>query len=244
MIAVATGLELPFPAWGLVAVSGLLMVVGREMSLARIRTALNRELHEIRRPLQALSLESPGGSVLQAVRAVGRLDRTLNGGRTKAPVVEDISCRLMIDACVRRWRSRAHLAGAELELRWTGADVLVRGEAEALCGAIENLILNAIEHGGPKIRIQGLTLGHWVRIEVIDSGPASRAKGREASPAEMIARQRGQGSHGHGLNIARQTIVDHGGRLELELGRDGSIAAVALPCSRGIRAGGCVRVNC
>lgn len=242
----------PFEFQGLlVAFAVLLAVAGRELRLVRLRSALNRAIHEVRRPLQAMALDAPDPPVRQMIRAVSQLDRALNGGSAPEMACEDVACRLMIDSCVRRWRSRARLAGAELELGWTGADVLVRGDGTALCAAFENLILNAIEHGGPKIRVEAVVLGRWVRIEITDSGRASRPAGRGDSPAEVIARQRGPvgeahggEGHGHGLGIARRAVEDHGGKLELEFRDDGSTAAVALPCIRERwRDGGRVRVN-
>jgi len=221
----------------------LLAAAGRELRLVRLRDSLNRALHEVRRPLQVLALDAPAPAVKQAIRAVAQLDRTLNGGTPAARAPELIACRLMVDACVRRWLSRAHLADAEIQLDWTGPDALVRGDGTALCGAIENLLLNAIEHGGPAIRLEAGTLGRWVRIEITDSGRSSRPAGRGDSPAEIIARQRGGAGHGHGLEIARRTVADHGGKLETDFGEDGSRVAVALPCVRARRTGGAVRVN-
>lgn len=227
----------------LIGFAALLVIGGRELHLARFRVSLNRALHEVRRPLQVLAMDSPAPAVKQAIRAVGQLDRTLNGGAERPRVSEPVSCRLMADACVRRWLSRAHLSGAGIELDWTGPDALVRGDGIALCGALENLIVNAIEHGGPLIRVKAHRAGTWVRIEVVDSGCRSRPAGREDSPAATIARQRGAARHGHGLAIARRTIEEHGGRLELDLGEKGSRATVILPRIRSGRATGAVRVN-
>lgn len=220
----------------------VLAVAGRELRLMRLRDSLNRALHELRRPLQVLALDSPGMSVRQAIRAVGRLDHALNGSPAPHAVTEELGCRMMVDACVRRWSSRAHLAGADIQLGWIGPEVLIQGDGPALAAAFENLILNAIEHGGPEIRVEAASLGRWVRVVITDSGRASRPSGREGSPAEMIARQRSE-SHGHGLEIVRQTIVQHGGKLEVDLSETGSTVAVALPCVRSRQAGGAVRVN-
>ncbi len=221
----------------------LLVAVGREWRLIRLRASLNRALHEVRRPLQALALAGPQPSVAQAIRAVGDLDHHLNGGAPPAGRRERIACRLLVDSCVRRWRSRAHLAGAEIELSWAGADTLVWGDGVLLSGAIENLIINAIEHGGPRIRISAFTVGRWLRIEVADSGRCSRPVGREGSPAEVIARQRGGDRHGHGLEIAERAVLDHGGRFELDLGEHGSRATIVLPCGSSRRRTAGLRVN-
>ena len=49
-----------------------------------------------------------------------------------------------------------------------------RGSA-ALSAAIENLIVNAIEHGGPRIVVRALVIGKRLRLEVTDNGKAHRA---------------------------------------------------------------------
>lgn len=226
----------------LVALALLLAVAGRELRLMRLRGSLNRALHELRRPLQVLALDSPDMSVRQAIRAVGRLDHSLNGSPRPEELSEEIVCRLMLDTCVRRWASRARMAGAEIELGWLGPEAVVCGDGPALFAAFENLILNAIEHGGPEIRVEAASIGRWVRVEVVDSGRASRPVGREGSPAEVIARQRGDG-HGHGLEIVRQTVEQHGGKLEVDLSETGSKAAIALPCVRSRQVGSQVSVN-
>ncbi|MDQ2622285.1 MAG: ATP-binding protein [Actinomycetota bacterium] len=227
----------------LAALAIVLVVAGREWRLIRLRDSLNRSIHEIRRPLQALALDGPRPSVAQAIRAVGDLDHQLNGGAPPVSRPELVACRLMVDACVRRWRSRAHLAGAEIELRWVGPDALVRGDGIVLAGAIENLVVNAIEHGGPQIRISAMTIGRWVRIEVADSGRSSRPEERQDSPAQVMAQQRGR-SRGHGLRVAERTVLDHGGRFEPEFDDDGSKVTIALPCSRPRqKAAGSLRVN-
>ncbi len=220
----------------------LLLLAAQSWRWTQRRTALNRALHEVRRPLQALALATevatPGraptpttGSVWQAIRALSDLDRQLNGLPGGGGSRELLACRLMVDACVRRWQSRARLGGSEVNLRWAGPDALVRGDGTAISGAVENLILNAIEHGGPNITVNGLTVGRWVKVEVIDNG---RQPGRSCEgpgtrgPRSAVADRR---RHGHGLDLVRRVAEDHEGRLDLELSGDGSKAVLTLPAS-------------
>jgi signal transduction histidine kinase len=219
---------------------------------ARRRVAVNRALHEIRRPLQALALLAGGpvaaghggtglrgpladpvsDPVRQAISAVSELEREINGGpRVVAPRSEVIACRLMADACVRRWQSRARLSRASITLEWSGPDALVRGDGAALSAALENLIVNAIEHGGPTVIVAGRSIGRRVRLEVRDDGCGARAEAHRDSPAEILARLRGRGVHGHGLPVASRTIAEHGGTLDADFGGDGrgSIVTVVLP---------------
>lgn len=264
---VASGLN-----WSLTVVLLLLLAAQSWRGVQR-RSALNRALHEIRRPLQALALSSaeaapagsspgrppksrPGdpllsaGSVWQAIRALGDLDRQLNGMPDRRGSRELFACRLMVDACVRRWQSRAHLAGSEIELRWAGPDALVRGDGTAISGAVENLILNAIEHGGPAITVNGLAFGRWVRVEVIDSGRQLRESAgpdrrrRHRSPESRSESRFERRRHGHGLEVARTVAAEHQGKLDLELSDDGSKAVFVLPVSSNTPARGVpVRVN-
>jgi len=213
-----------------------LVVLAREAWSAHRRNLVNRALHEARRPLQAIALSmpaapgsmSPALPVWQAIQALGEVDRRVNGGAPDRIRPEPIACRCMVEACVRRWQSRARMAGAGIEFRWTGPEALVTGDPAALSGAVENLILNAIEHGGPRIVVRALVLGQRLRVEVSDEGGGANARRRPGSVG--LARLGGRERRGHGLAVVRATCREHGGRLEADLGEGGSRAAIVLPC--------------
>jgi len=218
-------------------VAAILLLAAREAWGAHRRTLVNRALHEARRPLQAIALSmpsapgsmSPALPVWQAIQALGEVDRRVNGGAPDRIRPEPVACRCMVEACVRRWQSRARMAGAGIEFRWTGPEALVTGDPAALSAAVENLILNAIEHGGPRIVVRALVLGQRLRVEVSDEGGrAGRAARRPGAPD--LARVTGRDRHGHGLAVVRATCKEHGGRLEADLGEAGSRAAIILPC--------------
>lgn len=219
--------------------AAILLVAVREAWNAHRRSLVNRALHEARRPLQAIALSMPAGPgrmapalpVWQAIQALGEVDRRVNGGAPDRVRAEPIACRVMVEACVRRWQSRARMAGAGIEFRWTGPEALVDGDPASLAGAVENLIVNAIDHGGPRIVVKALVIGRRLRIEVSDDGSRLRPRSRAGSKARMAGRLGGRERHGHGLAIARETCRSHGGRLELDLGGEGSVARIVLPCS-------------
>jgi signal transduction histidine kinase len=219
--------------------TALLVIGAREIWLAHRRNLVNRALHEARRPLQAIALSLPAGPgrmtpalpVWQAIRALGEVDRQVNGGAPDRLRPEPIACRLMTEACVRRWQSRARMAGGGIELRWTGPEALVTGDPAVLSAAIENLIVNAIEHGGPRIMVRALVIGRRLRLEVNDNGREGRSADRRGSPAEVMARLRGKERHGHGLAVVRNAAREHDGRFEIDLGGAGSTATLTLPCS-------------
>ncbi|MGB0121310.1 MAG: ATP-binding protein [Solirubrobacterales bacterium] len=232
--------------------------------VARMRLAINQALHEIRRPLQALALGSTAGSgpgaqtfafpgrtsvrtepsagvLWQAIRAVGDLDRQLNGGG-RCDSRELVACRLMVDACVRRWQKRASLDGAEIRMRWSGPDALVRGDGVILAAALENLLVNAIEHGGPVITVNALIVAKRLRIEVIDTGRDPQPCGSEGRG--RIIHSTGRTRHGHGLSVVERAAAGHGGRFDLAVESTGAKATLILPVNQaGASRSVPVRVN-
>lgn len=237
----------------------LLLLLTRR--LVRRRVAVNRALHEIRRPLQVLALglgdglarETSGappllaatgqGSVHQAISALEKLDRELN--RSSQPARrrrELIAARLMVDAAVRRLGPNARIAGREIEASWIGPDVLVRADGVELSAALDNLVLNAIEHGGGQITVECVVIGRKLRIDVVDEG---RSTGGESRSANGVGGQPTKvGGSGHGLSIVEETVVDHGGRTDFCFSEAGSKASVVLPVIRGAGPPGSqVRVN-
>src|SRR5688572_16839207 len=88
------------------------VVVSARRTTARRRAALNRAVHELRRPLQAMALAagSPGrrhsgsspGSLALALAALDDLDAAINGmppALTRRPV----AARPLLEGAVARW---------------------------------------------------------------------------------------------------------------------------------------------
>jgi signal transduction histidine kinase len=196
----------------------------------RRRGALNRALHELRRPLQALALgvddasrdggsangDGPGKLEL-ALAALDDLDHELNGGEPPLRM-RPVVCRTWVEGALGRWRVAAGRSGSPVELRWRAGSATVLADPRRLAQALDNLIVNAIEHGGPPIRVVGSVSAASVRIEVVDGGwgvvgPPRRARGRR----------------GHGLEVVARVAAQHGGRFMVSRGRRRTVAALELP---------------
>jgi signal transduction histidine kinase len=212
-------------------------VAAQGLRAGRRRSALNEALHELRRPLQAVALAAGprlggragvGEPIELAAAALERLDREINGGPL-APALGAVDAGALACSAVKRWQARVRIAEGSLELRWNAGEVLVDGDRSALAQALDNLIVNAIEHGGPTIVVAGRLLEGRLRIAVVDSGRATRPRSRRASPAQMIARVSGRHHRGHGLGVVRRVAADHEGRFALRRSERGSLAVLELP---------------
>ena len=212
-------------------------VAAQSLRAGRRRSALNEALHELRRPLQAVALAAGprlGGSagagepIELAAAALERLDREINGGPL-APTLGPVDAAALARSAVARWQARVRIAEGSLELRWNAGEALVSGDRNALAQALDNLIVNAIEHGGPTIVVAGRLLEGRLRIAVVDSGRATRPRSRRNSPAQVIARLSGRHHRGHGLGVVRRVAADHGGRFALRRSERGSLAVLELP---------------
>jgi signal transduction histidine kinase len=231
-----SGLTEIIASWPLAA-SMAAAITARGWRAGRRRTALNEALHELRRPLQAIALACGAGtaphvvegSVQLAAVALERLDREINGSVQLSGVRKTIPVRPVLESAVARWRSRASLGGGTLSLRWRAGDVLVEADRHALAQALDNLIVNAIEHGGPAVAVEGRLRGDRLRLAVADSGRASRPQSRRGTPAEVIARLAGRRRQGHGLAVVRRVADIHGGRFALRRSERGSLAVLELP---------------
>jgi signal transduction histidine kinase len=195
------------------------------------RRRLNRAIHELRRPLQALTLLEdgagpPSGSQPAAGRsgllemvsaALAELDRTVNGGKPQ-PAVRPFCCRELLLASLERWRSAAAGAGG-FKVFWDAGPALVEGDPVGMAQAFDNLIANALEHGGPPLVITGATVAGKLRVTV--------ANGR--APAGDIARRNGDPRHGHGTSVISEVASAHHGRFALCRTGGGCVAALELP---------------
>ncbi len=225
-----------FAGWPVV-LSMAAAVAAQTLRAGRRRSALNEALHELRRPLQAVALATgpqfegsagAGEPIELAAAALERLDREINGGPL-VPALGSIDAAALARSAVARWQARVQIMEGSLELRWNAGEALLSGDRSALAQALDNLIVNAIEHGGPTIVVAGRVLEGRLRIAVVDSGCAKRPRSRRNSPAQVIARLSGRHHRGHGLGVVRRVAADHDGRFALRRAERGSLAVLELP---------------
>jgi signal transduction histidine kinase len=193
------------------------------------RRALNRALHELRRPLQALVLleersgqpaaappaASRRGLLEVATSALAELDGALNGGASDRPA-QRFACREVVLASLERWRPAAMHAGG-IRVYWDAGPAPVEGDPGRLAQALDNLLSNALEHGDPPVVLTGARVAGRLRI-TIANGARERSGRRRADPRR-----------GHGTEIVSKVASAHRGRFALCRTASGCVAALELP---------------
>ena len=214
---------------------GLVAVVAGRVREGRRRERLNRALHEVRRPLQALLLASPGPAaggpreLEQVLDAVGELDREVNGRRMPPGGTRIVEARTIALAAASRWRGPAARSGRRLEFRWHPRRAPVRCDPAAIGRALDNLIGNALEHGDGTVRLEGMARSGRLRLFVVDGSPDSRARHRRAAASLRARRSRRDPRRGHGLRIVADVASAHGGRFAAAPRGSGACAVLELP---------------
>lgn len=208
----------------------------------RRRASLNEAVHELRRPLQVLSLSLPADSVAPpslesslrlAAAAVDRLEREINGEMTML-ALKSLPVRRVVEASVERWRSYAALADRPLTLDWKAGEPTLQGDEIEFERMLDNLISNAFEHGEGEVSLEVQEAGGLLRVTVRDSGtlisPLRRRNARWGWTGLG-----GRSRHGHGLRIVRRAATRQGGAFRLCGIPGGTEARLELPLDGGVR---------
>lgn len=173
---------------------------------ARRAARINRALHELRRPLQAVALalggehrdlSSANACLEQARCALGELDGAINGGG-RVPGRARVALADVATALEDRWRG----AGVQFDPPLTPE--LVIADPGRLGAALDNLVANALRHGTAPVSVRALSGSGVACFEVRDGGPA------EGTPP---VGHRRDPRHGHGLRVAASVAASHGGAL-------------------------------
>jgi two-component system, OmpR family, sensor kinase len=197
-------------------------IAGAGVRRARRREALNRALHELRRPLHTLVLSSgagpgPGSHALRvALAALDDLDCEINRGRRRIEL-RPVDCRALVQPAVERWRGVAAATRRALTLRWRAGSATVMADPDRVAQALDNLIDNALRHGGLRVCVSADVGANGVRITVHDTG------------ASTAARDPSDPRHGHGLPVVKRVAAEHGGRFLLSRTGAGTTATLELP---------------
>lgn len=231
--------ELLAAAGGAVLVSAL---AARRLELRR-RRELSGPLHELRGALAAIqlglfALERRGAAALVADRiealrtqaerahvAIEDIDGIRLARRHPAGRLDLIDAGAVVKRRAVAWSGLAEARRRVVELRWPIGPAVVRGDERRIGQALDNLVVNALDHGAGIVRMSGALTGRTVRIAVADQGPGIQRSLGQAMSSPW------HGRHGHGLAVAARVAELHGGRLTAMQGRVEIELPLAQPSS-------------
>jgi two-component system OmpR family sensor kinase len=107
---------------------------------------------------------------------------------------------------------------------------IVDGDATGLRQVVDNLMVNAVQHGQGDIVVAVGTEGEEAVVRVSDEGPGVAASDRlrvfDRFYRGADDRSRSTGGSGLGLSIVAAIVAAHGGTVNVQ----GSVFTVRLPC--------------
>ena len=126
----------------------------------------------------------------------------------------------------------AHLPVHRAEIHLdAGANLAATGDADHLERLFRNIIDNALRYAASRVVITAAANGYVARIEIDDDGPGVPAADRSRVFDRFVrldpSRERGTGTTGLGLAIAREIALAHRGEISL-LGRPGGGTRVVV----------------
>lgn len=256
--ALPSGRRVTIAERALVTTGGRIVLVSdiTETSLVRELLERNKRLtsmgemaavlaHQVRTPLAAALLYAsqvarkslPGDERAKfADKLLARLDDmerlvadmlafTRGGGRT----AEELSVSALIEQVAQCLEPRLGRR-ARLTIRTLAPDLKLRGNAQAIAGALLNLANNALDAAGEglELLIEARRNGDLAEIRVRDNGPGVPAelRGRVFEPF-FTTRSRGTGL---GLAVVKAVAEAHGGRVEVDASMEsGACFVLRLP---------------
>jgi two-component system OmpR family sensor kinase len=215
------------------------------------RRLLHDVSHELRSPLARLQAaiglahqrpEKVAASLDRIERESVRMDRlvgellTLSRLEASPEIAHNDSIDMaeMIEQIADDARFEAGQSGAAIVVEATPGPA-VRGSPDLLWRALENVVRNAIKHGGAgqEVRIVLRSQGRSVFIDVLDRGPGIAPENLD-SVFEPFFRSNPSANnvdgHGLGLAIAQRVVLGHGGQIGAANRPDGGLAVtITLP---------------
>ena len=214
----------------------------RTERLALVGRMLAQITHEVRNPLNAMSLnaellgdELKGGeatamlaTITGEIRRLEKLtERYLHLSRKRVPQLARTSPRALIDRVVSIEQAALDAAGVQTSIQGD-ASTPVEIDVDAVERTLRNLLRNAVEAGASEVTLALAVREAHFTVAVSDNGPGLSTE--EASQAfDPFFTTKASGT-GLGLAIGRQELEEMGGRLDHMTGpSDGARFVIQVP---------------
>jgi len=201
-----------------------------------LRTPLTAMLGEVqvtlRRDRNADEYRSALLVVEEEARRLGRLVEVLLAlARADAGTLNPATIRFDIARAARLAADRAIVAhkGADRRLSLRLAPATALGDPLLTGRVFDNLLDNALRHGGEHVEIAVTAMPEWVRVTVGDDGPGIPATIRDRVFERFSREGAPSTGFGLGLAIARALAEAQGGHLSLDDGPGGARFVVDFP---------------
>jgi signal transduction histidine kinase len=176
--------------------------------------------------------------LVQSERASEIVKGLLDFSRSEHPEFESLSIAAVVHDTLKLVRNQLALSGIQVEEELPSRLPLIHGDRKSLQQVFLNLFINAIQAmlDGGSLTIRGRPSedGHWLKVEVTDTGV-----GIEAEHLPHIfdpfytTKQVGRGT-GLGLSVTYGIVEKHGGHIEVQSQKGkGSTFTVILPADNG-----------
>ncbi len=173
----------------------------------------------------------------QAERASEIVKGLLDFSRSEHPEFEALSIPAVIDDTLKLVRNQLMLSGIQVEKEIPADFPFISGDRKSLQQVFLNLFINAIQAmpdgGNLGIRVYNSEDGHWLKIDVADTG-----QGIDADHLPHIfdpfftTKTVGRGT-GLGLSVTYGIIEKHGGHIEAHSQKgQGATFTISLPLQR------------
>ncbi|GKW13836.1 MULTISPECIES: ATP-binding protein [Pectobacterium] len=226
-------------------------MVERLDSLASAREQLLHDVsHELRSPLARLQLaiglvrQNPDNlenSLQRIEREALLMDKMIGElltlSRTEHSGIEEAYFDLLglVTAVVNDARYEAQVTGVEILLAANeDEDYTVKGNAELMRRAVDNVMRNALRFSAPAQQVVVSLIGneHEWMIQVVDQGPGVEQSKLSSifDPFIRVDSPLSGKGYGLGLAIARKVVLAHGGHIEADNGEQcGLVIRLCVP---------------
>lgn len=220
-------------------------MVERLSVLVKAREELLHDVsHELRSPLARLQLatglarqtpESVGHSLDRIDEEARRLDKMIGElltlSRTEhqsVPEEQYFDLLGLLEAVANDARYEAQIPGVEILLYADQeSDYTVKGDAELIRSAVENVVRNALRFSmqGQQVTITLRQNNDWLTITVSDQGPGIDADKLSSifDPFVRVNSPLSGKGYGLGLSIVRKVLLAHQGEVSAVNGKDGGL---------------------